>query len=129
MRWNDTVSKRNVENMKHVIRVAQFEILKSKSYSWKPRWIFSISSICSRAIAIQVLATPLILRPVITLFSRGTGCSGKQVFRDVSLIYILWKYDLPLSVSICRPRTSGHPSKYWPSARLLDLGDRLVPDT
>ena len=22
-----------------------------------------------------------------------------------------------------------HPSKYWPSAKLLDLGDRLVPDT
>ena len=23
----------------------------------------------------------------------------------------------------------GHPSKYWPSAKVLDLGDRLVPDT
>ena len=32
------------------------------------------------------------------------------------------KNDLPLSVSICRPQIGGHPSKYWPSAKLLDLG-------
>ena len=41
----------------------------------------------------------------------------------------LWKNDLPLSVSVCRPRTGSHPSKYWPSEKLLDLGDRLAPDT
>ena len=39
------------------------------------------------------------------------------------------KNDLPLSVSMCRPRTGVHPSKYRPSAKLLDLGARLVPDT
>ena len=35
----------------------------------------------------------------------------------------------PLSVSMCRPRTGAHPSKYRPSAKLLDLGDRLAPRT
>ena len=36
------------------------------------------------------------------------------------------KNDLAPSVSICRPRNKGgHPSKFWPSARLLDLDDRL----
>ena len=30
-------SKRNVKHVNHVIRVTQFEIFKSKSYSWKPR--------------------------------------------------------------------------------------------
>ena len=44
-------------------------------------------------------------------------------------VYSLWKTDLPLSVSICRPRNGGHPSKYWPSAKMLDLADRLIPDT
>ena len=39
------------------------------------------------------------------------------------------KNDLPLSVSMRRSRTGGHPSKYWPSEKLLDLGDRLAPDT
>ena len=29
---------------------------------------------------------------------------------------------------MCGPRIGGHPSKYW-AAKLLDLGDRLVPDT
>ena len=37
---NDAVSKRNVEHVKHVIQVAQIEILKSKSYSSESRWIF-----------------------------------------------------------------------------------------
>ena len=41
----------------------------------------------------------------------------------------LRKHDLLLSVSICRPRTDEHPSTYWPKAKLLDFGDRLVPDT
>ena len=36
-----------------------------------------ISLICSRVIALQVLANPLILR----VFSRVTECSGKQVLR------------------------------------------------
>ena len=43
-------------------------------------------------------------------------------------VHSLWKNDLPLSDLICRPRTDGHVSKYWPSAKLLELGDRLVPD-
>ena len=30
---------------------------------------------------------------------------------------------------MCRPRTGGHPFKYWPSGKLLDLGDRHAPDT
>ena len=34
-----------------------------------------------------------------------------------------------LSSLICRPWTDGHPSKYWPSTKLFDLGDRLAPDT
>ena len=33
------------------------------------------------------------------------------------------------SRSTFRPRTDGHPSKYWSSAKLLDLSDRLAPDT
>ena len=33
MRRNDAVSKGNVEHVKHVVRVAKFQILKSKSYS------------------------------------------------------------------------------------------------
>ena len=41
----------------------------------------------------------------------------------------LWKNDLPRSVSMYRPRTGGHPSKYWPSEKLLHLSDRLAPDT
>ena len=59
---NDAVGKRNVEHVKHVIRMAQFGISKWKSYSWKPRRIFLILSICNRDIALQVLAIPLILR-------------------------------------------------------------------
>ena len=47
----------------------------------------------------------------------------------LSTVYNLWKNGLLLSVSKCRSQTGGHPSKYRPSARLLDLGDRLVPDT
>ena len=47
-----------------------------------------------------------------------------QFTREQSL-----KNDLPLSVSMGRPRTGGHPSKYWPSEKLLDLGDRLAPHT
>ena len=38
------------------------------------------------------------------------------------------KNDILLSFTICRPQTSGHPSKYWPSTKLLDLGDRLESD-
>ena len=53
MRRNDVVSKGNVEHVKHVIRMAQFKISKSESYSSKPRWIFSISSIWRRDIALQ----------------------------------------------------------------------------
>ena len=30
---------------------------------------------------------------------------------------------------MCRPRIGGQPSKYWPSEKLHDLGDRLAPDT
>ena len=30
---------------------------------------------------------------------------------------------------MCRTRTGGHSSKYWPSERLLDLGDSLAPTT
>ena len=59
---NDAVSKRNVKYVKHVIRVAEFEILNPKSDSFKPRSIFSISSIRSRDIAPEILAIPLILR-------------------------------------------------------------------
>ena len=59
MRRNDAVSKRSVEHVKHVIRVAECEIIKLKSYSSKSRWIFSISSIWSRDIALQVLAITL----------------------------------------------------------------------
>ena len=66
----------------------------------------------------------------------GTGIPCRKlvpiqlaISQSLSPVYSLWKNDLPLSVSICKPRTGGHPSKYWPSAKLLDLGDRLVPDT
>ena len=55
MRRNDAVSKRNVEHVKQVIRVARSEIIKSKSYSSKPRWIFLIPSVWSRDIVFQVL--------------------------------------------------------------------------
>ena len=51
------------------------------------------------------------------------------ILQSLSPVNSLWKNDLLLSVSICRPRTGGHPSKYWLSAKLLDLGDCLVPDT
>ena len=40
MRINDTVSKKNFEHVKQVIREVEFELLKSKSYSSKPCWIF-----------------------------------------------------------------------------------------
>ena len=55
-------SKRHVEDVKQVIRMAEFEILNLKSYFSKLRWIFSISPIWSRDIAFQVLAIPLVLR-------------------------------------------------------------------
>ena len=56
-------------------------------------------------------------------------CRYNRPFKSLSPVYILWKKDLPLSVSICRPRTGGHPSKYWPSAKQIDLCDCLVSDT
>ena len=33
------------------------------------------------------------------------------------------------SRSAFRRAAFSHPSKYWASAKLLDLGDRLIPDT
>ena len=40
------------------------------------------------------------------------------------------KNDLSLGVPMCRPLTGGHLSKYWQSAKLLDLmDDRLEPKT
>ena len=45
--------------------------------------------------------------------------------QSLSPIYGIWKISVPL----CMPRTSGHPSEYWPSAKLLALGDSLEPDT
>ena len=35
----------------------------------------------------------------------------------------------PRSEFRCAGRNRGHPSKYWPSAKVLDLGDHLEPDT
>ena len=29
---------------------------------------------------------------------------------------------------MCKPQPGGHPSKYWPSAKLLDLGNHLGLD-
>ena len=47
---------------------------------------------------------------------------------SVSSLHFL-KNNLPLNVSLCRPRTGGHPSKYWPNTKLLDMGDRLTSDS
>ena len=72
--------------------------------------------------------------PMYRICTRAQGNCGKPVpiqsaiQQSPSLVYGLWKNDLPLSVSICGPQTGGHPSKYWPSAKLLDLCDCLVPD-
>ena len=66
-------------------------------------------------------------------FSRGHRetaenlCRYSRPFNSLYPVYQSLKNDLPLSVSMCRPRTGGHPSKYWPSEKLLDLSDRIIP--
>ena len=54
--------------------------------------------------------------------------SASTLTESVSHLSENLKNDLPLSVSTCRLRTCGHPSKYCPSEKLFDLGDRLAPD-
>ena len=56
-------------------------------------------------------------------------CRYSRPFNSLPPVYQSLKNDLPLSVSMCRPRTGGNLFKYWPSEKLLDLGDRLAPDT
>ena len=48
---------------------------------------------------------------------------------SLSPVYSLWKKWPNAQRFDSRPRTGGHSSKYWPSAKLLDLCDRLLPDT
>ena len=55
-------------------------------------------------------------------------CRYSRPFNKVRRFYGL-KNDLSLSVSMCKPWTSGHPRNYWPSAKLFNLGDRLEPFT
>ena len=78
------------------------------------------------------------LQPFSSMFHRigtraqescGNLCLYSRPFNSLSLV-CFGKNDIPFSVLICRPRTGGHSSKYRPSAnKLLDLGDRIVPDT
>ena len=82
MRNNDSVSKRNVEHVKDVIRVAQLEILKSKSYSWKPLRIFFNFIDLQPRYRTSSIGHPFNFDiPVITVFSQGTEGSQKQILR------------------------------------------------
>ena len=63
--------------------------------------------------------SPMLYRICTTAQENCKTCTGTGV----------WKNDLPFSVSICRPWTGDHPSKYWLSAKMLDWRDRLVPNT
>ena len=70
MRINDAVSKRDVEHVKYVIRVAQFEILKSKSYSWKPFGFFQFYRFAAEIRTSSIDNAFNFDIPVITAFSR-----------------------------------------------------------
>ena len=80
--------------------------------------------------------TAAILSYAVSHLHEGTGKRRKTCINTVGhstesvpTVYSLWKNDLPLSILICRPWTGGHPSKYWPSAKLLYSCDCPVPDT
>ena len=82
MRRNDVVSKRKVENVKHVIGVKRFEILKLKSYSWKPSWIFFNFIDLQSRYRTSSISHPFNFEiPEITVFLRSIEGSWKQIFR------------------------------------------------
>ena len=84
---HDAVSKIIVEHVKHVIGVAQFVILKSKSYSLKPRWIFPILLIRSRDITLQILSIVLFLRYPQSRYSREIHTEKNF---DVGIAKLVW---------------------------------------
>ena len=77
-------------------------------------------------------------REILTVAILSHGVLGTEKLRKTCADTIeqssafLWssKNDIPLSVSMCKPRTGagGHRSKYWPSVKLLGLVYRLEPD-
>ena len=103
MQINYVVNKRNVEHVKHVIRVAQLENLMSKSYSSEPRWIFLISSIWSRGIALQVLAILLCVCVCVCVCARlSTFCTIiTEIFQRFWIFWIFLPICLTCANSEC----------------------------
>ena len=71
-----------------------------------------------------------------SFYNRNQPCSDNKLFYVASspsiaefvLSHGLWNNDLLFSVSMCWSRTCGHPSKYWLSAKGLELGRHLATD-
>ena len=104
-------------------------IRKIFSYSW-----FHLYGYCRVHIPNPLFPFPPFFRfPFFSLFSRQRSPSPLRMWPQPfsSMTYPICTRAqekcgkpvpiIPLSISMCRPRTGGHPFTYWLSARLLDF--------